>query len=60
MQCCGSGRIGIILPDLDPHPGPADTDRFQPNVKQKCQYTVENIDNYDTHDADEKDKKILK
>jgi hypothetical protein len=28
VQCCGSEsvRIGIILPDLDLHPGPADTE----------------------------------
>jgi hypothetical protein len=36
-QCCGSGpgRISIMLPDPDPHRGPANPDPypFQPNVK---------------------------
>ncbi len=34
-QCCGSGRIGIILLDPDPHPEVADPDffPFQRNVK---------------------------
>jgi hypothetical protein len=53
------------LPDLDPHPGPANPDPFlfQQNVKPKLNFFPENfnklskiVKNYDTNDADKKDK----
>jgi hypothetical protein len=39
----GSGRIGIILPDPDEHPGPADPDlyQFQLIVKKTIQHSFQ-------------------
>jgi hypothetical protein len=38
-QCCGSGRIGNILPDPDLDPGPADPDPYPFQLNVKLNYT---------------------
>jgi hypothetical protein len=60
---CGSGRIGITLPDpeLNPHPGFVDLEQYtyQPSVNLNVTFFPDNystVQNYDTYDADEKDK----
>ncbi len=61
-----SGRISVILPDPDGHPGSADSgpdpypelDLFQPVAKLNHTFSKKCQKKYDTFDADKKDKII--